>query len=226
MWTVTLKLWPQVVVLHLLGGFATLALLALLALRLDYATGGKPYWQRLCPVSGGAQLATLLPWGLAGMAVLVLQIALGGWTTANYAALACPDLPTCQGRWWPPTNFADGFDLGQSVGPNYLGGLMDNPARISIHLAHRIGAVVVLLYLGGLAWALWQRGAHVMAWLLASLLGTQFALGLGNVLLGFPLWVAVAHNAGGALLLAALVAVNHMLWTMAQGQRMVADERQ
>ncbi len=222
MWTVTLKLWPQVVALHLLGGFATLALLALLALRCDHAAGGELFWLRLLPSPGGAPLAPLLPWALAAMVLLVLQIALGGWTTANYAALACPDLPSCQGRWWPPADFAAGFNLAQSVGPNYLGGVLDNPARIAIHLAHRIGAVLSSLYLGGLAWALWRRGARTMAVLLGSLLGAQFALGLGNVLLGFPLWVAVAHNLGGALLLVALLAVNYTLWTVARGTRMAS----
>ena len=220
MWTVTLKLWPQVVALHLLGGFATLALLVLLVLRCDRAAGGELLWQRLIPPPGGPPLASLLPWGLSGMGLLVLQIALGGWTTANYAALACPELPTCQGSWWPPADFLSGFNVMQSVGPNYLGGMMEHQARVAIHVSHRVVAVILLLYLGGLAWALWRRWARAMALLLAVLLGAQFVLGLGNVLLGFPLWVAVAHNLGGALLLVVLVVVNYILWSVARGHRM------
>ncbi|MEY4640965.1 MAG: hypothetical protein RLZZ227_959, partial [Pseudomonadota bacterium] len=109
MWTVTLKLWPQVVTLHLLGGFTTLNLLWLLLLRLDNQTWPHPnipllHWQALKPLAA------------IGLALVVGQVALGGWTSSNYAALACPDLPTCQGRWLPPTDFAQGFNVLQEIG--------------------------------------------------------------------------------------------------------------
>ena len=107
-WTVTLKLWPQVVTAHLLGGFATLALLSLLALTL------RP--PRLSVDAAWGRTATL------ALAVVVLQVALGGWLTSNYAALACPDFPACHGDWIPEMDFATGFDITQTVGPNYLGG--------------------------------------------------------------------------------------------------------
>ncbi len=194
-WTVTLKLWPQVVTAHLLGGFATLGLLWLLALRLG-----------LC--GGLAVPARHLRLGLAALLVLVLQVALGGWVTSNYAALACPDFPTCHGAWAPPMDLAEGFNIFQSVGPNYLGGIMDNEARIAIQIAHRLGAVAVLLVTGWLGWRLLASGSPLGTWLLGAL-ALQLSLGIANVLLVLPLWVAVSHNAGGALLLLVLVTVNY-----------------
>ncbi len=131
MWTVTLKLWPQVVTAHLLGGFTTLALLFLLALRLSGRFAARRY-----------PAATR---GLAGLALLLVigQIALGGWVSSNYAAVACIDLPTCHGEWWPRMDFANGFHLTQHIGPNYLGGQLDSDARTAIHMTHRIGALCV-----------------------------------------------------------------------------------
>ena len=189
-WTVTLKLWPQVVTAHLLGGFATLAVLWWLRLTLH-----PPAWR-----STHAQR----PLAFAALAVLVVQVALGGWLTANYAALACADFPTCHGQWLPSMDFAAGFNLLQAVGPNYLGGLLDGDARVAIHFAHRVGAVAVLLVVGLLAWRLAHRP---MAWTLAAITATQLALGVANVMLALPLAVAVLHNAGAALLLLALLSV-------------------
>ncbi|WP_372783945.1 heme A synthase, partial [Litorivivens sp.] len=140
MWTVTLKLWPQVVTAHLLGGFTVFALLWLLALRLR-----NQRWQ--IRAHSMAAVRGLRSFAFAALLVVVAQIALGGWTTSNYAAVACPDLPTCQNAWWPETNFAAGFNLFQHIGPNYLGGTMDNAARVSIHLSHRIGAIITTLVL-------------------------------------------------------------------------------
>ena len=189
-WTVTLKLWPQVVTAHLLGGFATLSGLWWLWLSLR-----QPSW-RIEPRHR--------PLAIAAVAVVVAQAALGGWLTANYAALACADFPTCHGAWLPPMDFAAGFNLVQAIGPNYLGGLLDSDARVAIHFAHRVGAVVVLLVAGTLAWRLGHQPA---AWVLAAALGAQLALGIANVLLALPLAVAVAHNAGAAALLLVLLAV-------------------
>ncbi len=192
-WTVTLKLWPQVVTAHLLGGVATLSLLWLLWLRLGRS-------ERTLP--GVAGLA------VAGLVMVIVQIALGGWTTSNYAALACPDFPTCQGVWWPAMDAARGFDVFQAVGPNYLGGLLDADARIAIHMAHRIGALGVLVIVGSLAFRL-RVLAPGLAACLAGVLALQLCLGIANVALSLPLAVATAHNAVGAALLLTLVQVNY-----------------
>lgn len=150
----------------------------------------------------------------AGVAVLLIQIALGGWTSANYAALACPDLPACQGSWWPDADYAAGFRLWQESGTGFEGGVLDSRARTAIHFVHRIGAAVTVLYLAGLCGAaLRRRGAdRGLASAGASVLGLlvlQAALGISNVWLGLPLAVAVAHNAGAALLLLALLTMHH-----------------
>ncbi|WP_165680647.1 COX15/CtaA family protein [Metapseudomonas otitidis] len=197
MWTVTLKLWPQVVTAHLLGGFTTLALLFLLSLRLS-----------------GALPALSLPTGLrrlaaAALALVIGQIALGGWVSSNYAAVACVDLPTCHGQWWPAMDFANGFHLTQHIGPNYLGGQLDSDARTAIHMTHRLGALVVTLTLLALAWRLRGEGLGRLAGLLLAVLALQVGLGISNVLFHLPLPVAVAHNGGGALLLLTLVLVNY-----------------
>ena len=196
-WTVTLKLWPQVVTAHLLGGFATLALLWWLALRLEaFHLGAVP--ERLRRLTIGALL------------VVATQVALGGWVTSNYAALACPDFPTCHGEWVPPMDFRQGFDVLQAVGPNYLGGMLDSEARIAVQFAHRLGALAVLVVVGALGWRLATVGNPLAPWVL-GLLAAQITLGVLNVLLALPLWVATAHNAGGALLLLVLVTVRHCI---------------
>jgi len=212
MWTVTLKLWPQVVALHLLGGFTTLSLLALLVLRLRSRVRG-----------GLAQTAVLKsagkrPWLYGGLLLVIMQIALGGWTAANYAAVACTDLPTCGGQWWPQDmDFAHGFDITQHVGPNYLGGKLNADGRVAIHVSHRLGAVVVLVYFSVLLGLLWARrrrnGLGRSVAVVAVVLLAQIGLGLANVILYIPLAVAVAHNATGALL---LLSVIHLIWHQRQ----------
>ena len=195
MWTVTLKLWPQVVTTHLLGGFATLSLLWLLYLRLTPTT----------PIP-----ASLRPHAAVALAAVILQVMLGGWTTSNYAALACPDFPTCHGVWWPPMDAADGFDVFQDIGPNYLGGLLDNTARIAIHMGHRIGAMLVFFAVGSLALRLLSiESARRLGVAVAVLLLIQIALGVMNVVLTLPLPVATAHNGTGALLLLGVITVNY-----------------
>ena len=140
----------------------------------------------------------------------------GGWTSSNYAALACPDLPTCQGRWLPPMDAAAGFNIFQEIGPNYLGGQMDGEARVAIHFAHRLGAVIVALYLLFLVSRLYKyaggREMRAQANLIVALLVIQLCLGLSNVIWSLPFWVAVAHNAVGALLLLSLVTLNYRLY--------------
>jgi len=139
----------------------------------------------------------------------VLQIALGGWTSANYAALACGnDFPKCVGQWWPPTNFREGFVLWRGIGVDYEGGVLDGQSRIAIQMAHRIVALLVFGYLMTGAYRL-TRTPGMLAWgvTLAVLVCAQVALGIANVRLGLPLHVAVAHNAGAALLLFVLVSL-------------------
>lgn len=213
MWTVTLKLWPQVVAIHLLGGFTTLSLLALLTLRLRrQAAQSQP--------TGSRPLARFRPWLYGGLALVVLQIALGAWTAANYAAVACPELPTCQGQWWPADmDFQHGFDVTQHVGPNYLGGQLTADGRVAIHVSHRVGALVVLGYFAVLLALMWRRvRGTTLAWpvqLVMLALATQVTLGVVNVAFNIPLSIAVAHNAMGAGL---LLTVIHLLWRVHEGR--------
>ncbi|MFJ3486705.1 heme A synthase [Pseudomonas sp. NPDC090202] len=198
MWTVTLKLWPQVVTAHLLGGITTLSLLFLLTARLSGVFAPLP--------TIPSRLRRL---AAAGLVLVGLQIALGGWVSSNYAAMACIDLPTCHGEWWPDTDFANGFHLTQHIGPNYLGGQLDSDARTAIHLTHRIGALLVTFSLLALAWQLRRAGLKGMAGLLVLALGVQIGLGISNVVFHLPLAVAVAHNAGGAALMLSMVLINY-----------------
>jgi cytochrome c oxidase assembly protein subunit 15 len=184
-----------VVTTHLLGGFATLGLLWLLYLRLS-PTPAIP--------------AGLRAHAVIALVAVVLQVMLGGWTTSNYAALACPDFPTCHGAWWPPMDAAAGFDVFQDIGPNYLGGLLDNTARTAIHMGHRVGALLVLVAVGSLAIRLLAIGAtRRLGIVMAVLLLAQIALGVVNVVLTLPLPVATAHNGTGALLLLGVITVNY-----------------
>lgn len=198
--TVTLKLWPQVVTAHLLGGFITLSLLAVISYRLS---NFKP--QPLVIASRLPQAQSLL---VVGCILLFIQIALGGWTSTNYAALACPDLPTCQGQWWPDANFSEGFSLAQEVGPNYLGGQLDPEARTAIHLTHRLGAIILSGYLLVTLCLLlsWQASKVITMGLLA-MLGLQFMLGMANIVWQLPIGISTAHNGLAALLLATILVV-------------------
>ena len=201
MWTVTLQLWPQIVTAHLLGGFTTLSLLFVLSLRLSGQRLAVP------PVPG--RLRTL---AMISMLAVIAQVALGGWVSSNYAAVACTDFPTCHGEWWPDMDFANAFNLTHhDIGPNYLGGMLYGEARTAIHLTHRLGALAVTLILLALGWQLWRHGLPRLAALLLAALALQISLGISNVLLNLPLAVAVAHNGGGALLLLVTVLINHRL---------------
>jgi cytochrome c oxidase assembly protein subunit 15 len=206
MWTVTLLLRPAIVTLHLLMGMATLALLTWTALRSSDASSA--------PAPRAASGGGLRTWAAMGLLVLFCQIGLGGWTSTNYAALQCMDFPTCQGHWWPPTDFAAAFDILGEPGVNYEGGRLDNDARVTIHLTHRIGALVTFLFLAGMGIAVLRSSnaaARAPAWSLLAILLLQVALGISNVLFSLPLTLAVAHNGGAALLLVSLVALNHRL---------------
>ncbi len=205
-WTVTLQLKPAIVMSHLLGGLTTLALLWWVTLR-----QGR-YWQR--PLT--APELRLRSWALLGLVILVVQVALGGWTSANYAALACgADFPTCQTQWWPHMNFHAGFTLWHHQDIDYQYGVLNNPARVAIQMVHRLGALVVLLYIGTLSWQVVRRATHVtlrvVGGVLALLLVVQIGLGISNVVYSLPLPVAVAHNGVAALLLLSMVTLNHVL---------------
>lgn len=194
MWTVTLLLKPIVVMGHLLGGFATFGLLAYAALR--YAGVG----------ASSNDLALLRRWVIVGIVLLVGQIALGGWTSSNYAALACGvDFPTCLGQWTPATDFHQGFVLWRGIGVNYEGGVLDMAARSAIQITHRFGALVVFCYLTWLSWRLVKRGLGGYAGAVMITLLVQIALGISNVHYGLPLPVATLHNGAAALLLFTLL---------------------
>jgi len=155
---------------------------------------------------------TLRPWAALGLLLLVAQIALGGWVSTNYAALACIDLPTCHGEWVPTMDFQHGFQLLRELGHTAAGDKLSYDALTAIHWTHRVGAVVVTFYLAWLAWrAARVGGLRVIALTIAVLLAIQVSLGIGNILTGLKLAVAVAHNGGAALLLVALVVLNFAL---------------
>lgn len=198
MWTVTLLLKPVIVSMHLLGGMSTLALLAWI-----YAT----HQTTAAPAPEEFRTFALL-----GLLVLAVQIALGGWTSSNYAALACTDFPSCQGAWWPRMDFFHAFQLVRDLGVNSDGSQLSLESLTAIHVIHRLGAMVTFFYLGWFGSKLLQL--PLLAWwgrVLLGLLLLQVIFGVSNILLGLPLPVAVAHNAGAAMLLVALVVINSKL---------------
>jgi cytochrome c oxidase assembly protein subunit 15 len=193
-WTVTMLLKPAIVTAHLLGGMAILALLAWLALsQFDYETRLEARRLRV-------PAATAL-------AALAVQIALGGWVSANYAALACPDLPLCLGEALPPMDFGNAFHVVRELGQAPDGTLLEREALTAIHWSHRVFALVVLLAVGWAA-ARARHLAKTLAATIAALLVIQFSLGIANVAFSLPLPLAAAHNAGAALLLIGLVVLN------------------
>jgi heme a synthase len=203
MWTVTLLLKPLIVVLHLLGGLATLSLLA---------------WLAFASAAGGTQtrnVPTLKRITVAALAVLALQIALGGWTSSNYAALACPDFPTCQNSLWPQMDVKDAFILWRGLGIDYEGGVLDHPARVAIHFVHRLGAVLAALVLGFASIAAIRlgptRGVRIAGAVLGVVLVCQLILGPVMVMRALPLTLATAHNGVAALLLLSVVALYRRL---------------
>jgi cytochrome c oxidase assembly protein subunit 15 len=195
MWTVTLLLRPAIVSAHLIGGMTVFALLAWLALR-DGLRGAKPLPE------------PSRPWLRAALLIILAQICLGGWVSSNYAALACADFPTCQGRWWPEAEFAAGFHWQRDLGHTRDGELLPLAALTAIHVSHRLGALLALLLVGGAGLSLVRHGRRAAGLGLLGLLAVQIGLGIGNVLASLPLPVAVAHNAGAALLLAGLMVLN------------------
>ncbi|MGH8290506.1 MAG: COX15/CtaA family protein [Steroidobacteraceae bacterium] len=221
MLTVTWLLKPLIVTAHLIFGMTTLALLWWGWLRLQQpsrraaplrsAPAHEP-----TPWSGAASTARI-GYSLAVLSVVVLavQFFLGGWTSANYAAFACPDFPTCQGAWWPQADFRHAFVLWRGLWIDYDGGILSNPARVAIHLSHRLGALAVsATFLATTLFVIGRRSlgaARMRAYLVLAALGLQLAIGVSMVLTTFPLWLTTAHTAGAALLLMAILALTARL---------------
>jgi cytochrome c oxidase assembly protein subunit 15 len=199
-----------VVTLHLLFGFATLSLLLWLVLSLPQFAR----WWHAAPIE--AHGATARARLLAPLALIALtaQIALGGWTSSNYAALGCPDFPTCQAQWWPRGDYRSAFELHGAPGRTYEGGVLDAPARTAIQFTHRVAALVVAIMLLGAALSAVRLPGKIVryaAGLVIAALAMQLVLGMSMVVRGFPLWLATAHSAGAALLLMTTVGLNRAL---------------
>ncbi len=200
--TVTMKLFPAIVTLHLLGGMVLLALLQMQATRYAHSAGMGLGLGDATPALLPAAVRQLL---IAGFALLWLQIALGGWVSTNYAVLACTQFPTCQGQWLPPMDLRQGFELWRPLGQTGAGEAIAFPALVAIHIVHRSFAFVVFAVLGFAAWRMWQvPGMRGVARGLAALLALQLVTGLSNVVLGWPLLAAVAHTGGAASLVLVL----------------------
>lgn len=200
MWTVTQLLKPLIVSSHLLGGMTTLALLLWLWLR-ERGQSGHIYYANSDHLRSGA---------LLGLVLVTMQIGLGGWVSTNYAALACPDFPMCHGVWLPPMDFEQGFTLHRNLGETATGELLPLSALTAIHWTHRVMALAVTLYLGWLILRLVRSPGYAgMGLAIGGLLVLQVSLGISNILFSLPLAVAVAHNAGAALLLSSLVVLNY-----------------
>lgn len=202
MWTVTLLLKPVIVMLHLLGGLTILALLFWLVL------SSKEAYVNWFSKSN----SSFRPLIVFGLLLLIIQIILGGWTSSNYAALACPDFPTCQGKWWPETDFKEGFIFWRGLGTNYEFGILENPARTAIHLSHRLAAIIVAVYWLIVLALVFVRDNTSVALRKAAIvtliiLATQILLGISNIIFHLPVSVAVMHNGGAAILLLSVVAL-------------------
>jgi heme a synthase len=206
MTTVTLLLQPLIVTSHLLGGLTTLGLLWWLSLE----PGNRPLTH---------PEVSLRKFALVASGTLALQIALGGWTSSNYAAIACSDLPTCQRSWWPNMDFGNAFVLWRGLGVDYEGGVLASPARVAIHFTHRLGAVVagsVLIATGLLivARSAWPALRFLGALLVFAVL-LQITIGIAMVHFHFPLALATMHNGGAALLVIVTVTLLRALWPRA-----------
>ena len=194
--TVTMKLFPAIVTLHLLGGLVLLALLCRQVVAWDHQRQDV----KLAVIGPGARA-----WLIAAFALLWLQVALGGWVSTNYAVLACTEFPGCQGSWWPTMDFRQGFELWRELGQTGAGEHITFAALTAIHFTHRLLAYVVLAALGLVAWQLRKSGAlPALARWIGGLALWQLATGLSNVVLGWPLAAAVAHTGGAAALVVAL----------------------
>ena len=214
MLTVTWQLKPLIVTLHLVFGLTTLAMLWWLFLSLRTASRGGVRFAGAPTSHASAYPDHTSPPVTAVLVALILlgiQIALGGWTSSNYAAVACPDFPKCQNEWWPETDYKDAFVLWRGLGVNYEGGVLQHPARVAIHFTHRLGAIAATVALLFAVVATLRRkapsGTRFAAYAVVAALLLQLLVGASMVLRGFPLALATAHNAGAALLLLATLAL-------------------
>lgn len=207
MWTVTLLLKPVIVSAHLLGGMTTLALLTWIAHRHFGTILGKMVDKQS------------LRWMIRGALLIIFaQIFLGGWTSTNYAALACTDFPTCHGEWVPQMDFKTAFHWVRELGQTADGQPLELPAFVAIQWSHRIGALLTFIYLGTLALMLSKtQRLKSFSLILFTLLIVQICLGIGNLLLHLPLILAVAHNMGAALLLLTIVVINSKITGLSKG---------
>jgi cytochrome c oxidase assembly protein subunit 15 len=215
MLTVTWLLKPLIVTGHLVGGLATFALLLWLWLSMRaearVVDGSTVLAGNIVAESGGRARV----WAGLALAALALQVGLGGWTSSNYAALACPDFPTCQNSLWPQMDIKDAFVLWRGLGIDYEGGVLDHPARVAIHFVHRLGAVLAALLLGFASVVAIRlgptRGVRIAGAVLGAVLVCQLILGPVMVIRALPLTLATAHNAAAALLLLAVVGLYRKL---------------
>jgi cytochrome c oxidase assembly protein subunit 15 len=224
MLTVTWQLKPLIVTGHLVFGLTTLSLLWWLWLMLPRNSWGSPssVGSGSIAVSATTAEAARLAWRLAliGLIALAIQIALGGWTSSNYAAIACPDFPKCQNAWWPQTDYKDAFVMWRGLAIDYEGGVLGNPARVAIHLTHRMGALIATLTLSLAALTVLTKRVlakfAVPAYVVLAALLLQLTIGVSMVLRGFPLQLATAHTAGAALLLLSVLALLRSVGTAAR----------
>lgn len=203
MWTVTKLLHPTIVMLHLLGGMATLSLVWLAHLQIkNQSFFPKSYFK----VSLGLKIASVI-----GLFIVIIQIALGAWVSTNYAAFACPDFPTCQTQWWPDLDFG-AFNIFIPIDRNFEGGFLDHPARVTIHFIHRFGAVITAAYLLLLSlYCLYQLPIKKLIAGLLFVLALQISLGIINIKALLPMWSAVLHNGIAAILLLFMVTLTYHL---------------
>ncbi len=198
MLTVTAMLHPVIVMGHLLGGFSIVCLLGLLYLRLHPS---PPFIRSFC----SSTIVSRLGW--LALVIVIVQIALGGWTSANYAAVVCTSLPICEGDWLSTYHFVTGFWFSGYEADTYQYGVLPFEGRLTIHVTHRIGAIIAACAVIALVIGLWKRSSKSLAALLLAILCAQIALGVTNVLAALPLAVAVSHNGGGLLLLFSIIVV-------------------
>jgi cytochrome c oxidase assembly protein subunit 15 len=205
MWTVTMKLMPIVVMGHLLGGFTTLCLLFLLYLRLsNYRLSSSDF-----------SVKKYTKFAILGIVILLGQISLGGWTSSNYAALSCVELPICQAGWQQKLTFSGSFDPISPVKDSYEFGHLSYAQRVTVHVAHRFGAIITTFYLAWLAFMVFTKSQTQFfknaALLMASVLTLQLTLGVSNIIFSLPLAVAVSHNLVAALLMLTLIRLSYSL---------------
>lgn len=204
-WTVTLKVHPVFVTGHLIFGMTTLSLVWLMWLNQKYPIPKRAH---------DFKRRRLHLLAIMALSVVALQIALGGWVSTNYAAVQCGEFPGCQGQLIPDTNFREAFNLLLPIGPDYEGGRLDNIGRVTVHFAHRLGALLTFVVVSLLCFAARKhtyKPVRNSAVVLFGLLLLQISLGISNVLFGLPLPIAVAHNGGAALLLLGVLTLHHHL---------------